>query len=212
MYIYIYIRIRIRPGILYKKSSFWLSLIVDRLLAQKKKLDQQKTKNNSFIHFSPKKLCRHFLNTLRETNQIAPENEPSQKERIIFQPSIFRGKLAVSFTEPGSSFCVQKIMPKITRKTYQKAENLHIWKIQEGTSFILKNNWVPRLVMAYCLTCMVLRSGKTSKWQDPRARCSIQSSRATKLGYPKWFEKGSWDPSRNGNFLGIKSLDGPWKR
>ena len=33
-----------------------------------------------------------------------------------------------------------------------------------------------RRLLLYCLTCMVLRSGKTSKWQDPRARCSIQSS------------------------------------
>ena len=33
--------------------------------------------------------------TLPETN-IAPENRPSQKERIVFQPSIFRGKPLVS--------------------------------------------------------------------------------------------------------------------
>ena len=38
-------------------------------------------------------------NTLPETNQNAPENRPSQKETIVFQPSIFRCKLAVSFRE-----------------------------------------------------------------------------------------------------------------
>ena len=36
--------------------------------------------------------------TLLETN-TAPENRPSQKETIVFQPSIFRCKLAVSFRE-----------------------------------------------------------------------------------------------------------------
>ena len=37
---------------------------------------------------------------LPKTN-IAPENRPSQKEKIVFQfqPSIFRCKLAVSFRE-----------------------------------------------------------------------------------------------------------------
>ena len=34
--------------------------------------------------------------TLPKTN-TAPEKLPSQKERIVFQPSIFRCKLAVSF-------------------------------------------------------------------------------------------------------------------
>ena len=29
-------------------------------------------------------------------NNIASENEPSQKETIVFQPSIFRGELLVS--------------------------------------------------------------------------------------------------------------------
>ena len=33
--------------------------------------------------------------TLPETN-VAPENSPSQKETIVFQPSIFRGELLVS--------------------------------------------------------------------------------------------------------------------
>ena len=38
--------------------------------------------------------------TLPETNgKFAPENSISQKEAIIFQPSIFRGELAVSFRE-----------------------------------------------------------------------------------------------------------------
>ena len=49
-------------------------------------------------------MVRGFLNcfflsrrslTLPETN-IAPENMASQKERIVFQPSIFRGELLVS--------------------------------------------------------------------------------------------------------------------
>ena len=31
--------------------------------------------------------------------QFAPENRPSQKEMIVFQPSIFRCELAVSFRE-----------------------------------------------------------------------------------------------------------------
>lgn len=34
-----------------------------------------------------------------------------------------------------------------------------------------------RRSLAYCLQCIVLRSGSTSRWQEPRARCSIQSSR-----------------------------------
>ena len=38
---------------------------------------------------------RSLGNTLRETN-IAPENGPSEKETIIFQPSIFTGELLVS--------------------------------------------------------------------------------------------------------------------
>ena len=42
--------------------------------------------------------------TLPETN-IAPENRSSQKERIVFQPSIFRCKLAVSFRVPGKCHC-----------------------------------------------------------------------------------------------------------
>lgn len=33
---------------------------------------------------------------------------------------------------------------------------------------------------AYCLTCTVLRSGRTSRWQEPRARCSIQSWQSLK--------------------------------
>ena len=36
--------------------------------------------------------------TLPKTN-IAPESGPSQKERIVSQPHMFRGKLAVSFRE-----------------------------------------------------------------------------------------------------------------
>ncbi len=31
--------------------------------------------------------------------QFAPENRPSQKEMIVFQPSIFRCELAASFRE-----------------------------------------------------------------------------------------------------------------
>ena len=50
-------------------------------------------KHGSLTHF-----FRFSTTTLLETN-IAPENRPSQKERIVFQPSIFRGKLAVSFRE-----------------------------------------------------------------------------------------------------------------
>ena len=34
--------------------------------------------------------------TLPETNIFAPENRPSQKETIVFQPSIFRCELLVS--------------------------------------------------------------------------------------------------------------------
>ena len=38
--------------------------------------------------------------TLPKTNIFAPENRPKrQKERIVFQPSIFRCKLAVSFRD-----------------------------------------------------------------------------------------------------------------
>ena len=43
-----------------------------------------------FVAMSPD--CWH---TLPETN-IAPENRASQKERLVFQPSIFRGELLVS--------------------------------------------------------------------------------------------------------------------
>ncbi len=40
------------------------------------------------------------LNDIPSTKLIlAPENGPSQKETIVFQPSIFRGKLAVRFRE-----------------------------------------------------------------------------------------------------------------
>ena len=47
-----------------------------------------------------------FWNTPLKFN-IAPENKPSRKERIIFQPPFFRGKLAVKL--PGC----------ITKKTYK---------------------------------------------------------------------------------------------
>ena len=43
-------------------------------------------------------LLQSFAPYLPETN-MAPENRPSQKERIVFQPSIFKCKLAVSFRE-----------------------------------------------------------------------------------------------------------------
>ena len=44
--------------------------------------------------------------TLPKTN-IAPENRPSQKETIVFQLSMFRGKLAVSFREGNYHVCHQ---------------------------------------------------------------------------------------------------------
>ena len=52
-------------------------------------------------------------NTLPKTN-IAPENRPSQRERIVFQPSIFRGQLLVlwivsflgGFLENSSDGCI----------------------------------------------------------------------------------------------------------
>ena len=45
-----------------------------------------------FIHFASLaqiEICFHVLYTLPKTN-IAPENRPSQKERLVFQPFIFR--------------------------------------------------------------------------------------------------------------------------
>ena len=48
-------------------------------------------------------ISKHFhlytLYTLPETSKFAPEKRPSQKETIVFQPSIFRCQLAVSFRE-----------------------------------------------------------------------------------------------------------------
>ena len=41
-----------------------------------------------------------LLDTLPETNVFAPEKRPSQKETIVFQPSIFRRELLVSGRVP----------------------------------------------------------------------------------------------------------------
>lgn len=55
-------------------------------------------------------------------------------------------------------------------------------------SFSLRSNTptdVPNLQSQpaiYCRTCMVLRSGKTSRWHEPRARCSIQSCKLCETG------------------------------
>ena len=126
--VYIYKKIRKRPGILYEKSSFLLSLIVDKLLAQKKKSDQQQKHQKAILSYIF--LPTLFKNTLPETNKhLKMDGWNTILSFWGVKRPIFRGKLAVSFTEPGSSFCV-KFVPKITRKTYQKAEFLHIWKIQ----------------------------------------------------------------------------------
>ena len=48
-----------------------------------------------------------MLNTLPETNgEFTPENRPSQKEMIVFQPSIFRCELLVSGSVFIDSFIV----------------------------------------------------------------------------------------------------------
>ena len=51
----------------------------------------------------PLSRMRLVINTLPETN-MAPENRPSQKETIVFQPSIFRCKQAVSGREGSLCF------------------------------------------------------------------------------------------------------------
>ena len=59
------------------------------------------------MHFTPS-----FDTTLPETN-IAPARKPGpQKETIIFQPSIFRCKLAVSFREASWVFHLNWAMKK----------------------------------------------------------------------------------------------------
>ena len=62
------------------------------------------------------------------------------------QPDFLPHRFIVSFSPmivetniPGSSFCVQKFVPKFTQKTYQKEEILHTWKIQVHTNFCLQN-------------------------------------------------------------------------
>ena len=36
-----------------------------------------------------------IIDTLPETNIFAPENRPKPNRKVVFQPSIFRGKVAV---------------------------------------------------------------------------------------------------------------------
>ena len=56
-------------------------------------------------------ISKHFrLYTLPETNKFAPEKRPSQKETIVFQPSIFRCQLAVSFREGKSLIAIEPCM------------------------------------------------------------------------------------------------------
>ena len=74
---------------------FWLKwLLKTKLLNTCRYIHAQQ----SYSHFPKVKTNVQLLyqkGTLPETN-IVPENRPPQKERIVFQPSMFRGKLLVS--------------------------------------------------------------------------------------------------------------------
>ena len=105
--------------------------------------------DESFHQSGPRGLCGHFCSesvsntrfwpmdtqkwmglgtcTLLETNTV-PENRPSQKEIIVFQPSIFRCKLAVSFRE---CFCPASNLASflgINSWNFGVGINLEIWR------------------------------------------------------------------------------------